>query len=299
MAKLKAKNRERKDTSEMQISDSTQKFKSKRISDVPESKLKAVTEIENLIKKNRTFMVCSIKSLPGKQYQAIKKKIRDKAKVKVVKKSLVLRAIDNSGIEIKKLKDYVVEDSALLFSDIDAFELAGILSQNKTPVGAKVGQTAKEDIEVEPGATELVPGPVISELGALGLKIAIEDGKINIKEKKIIVKRGQPVNESAAGLMAKLDIKPFSVGFEPIAAYDNQDKKVYTGIKIDQGKTLEDLKHSYSKAVGFAVNIAYVCSESLKFILGKAAMQEKAILSLVNKPQESQSTAEQAGEIKS
>lgn len=276
MAKLKTKNKERKD--------------------IPESKLKAVSEIENLIKKNKTFMICSIKSLPGKQYQAIKKKIREHAKVKVVKKSLVLRAIDNSGIEIKKIKEYVVEDSALLFSDIDAFELAGMLSQNKTPVGAKVGQIAKEDIEVEPGATELVPGPVISELGALGLKIAIEDGKINIKEKKIIVKKGQPVSESAAGLMAKLDIKPFSVGFEPIAAYDNSEKKVYIGIKIDQEKTLEDLKASYSRALGFAVNFAYVCSESLKFILGKAAGQEKAILNLVTK---SNSTAEQAGEIKS
>jgi large subunit ribosomal protein L10 len=261
------------------------KSKLKEKGDIPESKLKAVSEIENLIKKNKTFMVCSIKSLPGKQYQAIKKKIREHAKVKVVKKSLVLRAIDNSGIEIKKIKKYVIEDSALLFSDIDAFELAGMLSQNKTPVGAKVGQIANEDIEVEPGATELVPGPVISELGALGLKIAIEDGKINIKEKKIIVKKGQPVNESAAGLMAKLDIKPFSVGFEPIAAYDNQDKKVYTGIKIDQEKTLEDMKQSYSKALGFAVGIAYVCSESLKFILGKASMQEKAILNLVNKSQ--------------
>jgi len=297
---------ERKEVPEMQISDSSktesfgsarnssefrhaQKFKSKRISDIPESKLKSVAELENLIKKNKTFIICSIKGLPGKQYQAIKKKIKDYAKVKVVKKSLVLRAIDSSGIEIKKIKDYVIEDSALLFSGLDAFELAGILSQNKSPVNAKVGQIANDDIVVEPGATDLVPGPVISELGSLGLKIAIEDGKINIKERKIIVKKGGKINESAAGLMSKLDIKPFSIGFEPVAAYDNQEKKVYTGIKIDREKTLEELKQAYSKSLGFAVNIAYICRESLRFILGKAARQEKAILNLIIKPQESQS----------
>ena len=280
MAKIKTKNKERKD--------------------IPESKLKAVAELEKIIKKSKTFMICSIKNLPGKQYQAIKKKIREKAKVRVLKKSLALRAIDNSGIEIKKLKDYVVEDSALLFSDIDAFELAGILSQNKTPIGAKAGQLANEDIIVEPGATDLVPGPVISELGALGLKIAIEDGKINIKEKKVIVKKGLPVSEGAASLMSKLDIKPFSMGFEPIAAYDNEEKKVYAGIRIDSAKTLEDLKTAYSKTLGFAVNIAYVCNETLKFILGKAVRQEKAILNLISKPQESSSTpTEQVGEIKS
>lgn len=263
--------------------------------DIPENKLKSVAELENLIKKNKTFMICSIKGLPGKQYQAIKKKIRDYAKVKVIKKSLVLRAIDSSGIEIKKLKEHVVEDSALLFSDIDAFELSGILSQNKTPVNARVGQIANENIEIEPGPTDLVPGPVISELGALGLKIAIEDGKINIREKKVIVKKGEKINESAAGLMSKLDIKPFSIGFEPSAAYDNQEKKVYTGIKIDKEKTLEELKSSYSRALGFAVNIAYICNETLKFILGKAARNEKAIENLINK---SQSTAEQAVENK-
>jgi large subunit ribosomal protein L10 len=277
-----------------------EKKKLKESREIPEGKLKTVSEIENLIKKSKTFMICSIKSLPGKQYQAIKKKIRDIAKVKVIKKSLALRAIDNSGIEIKKLKDYVKEDSALLFSELDAFELAGMLSENKTPVGAKVGQIANEDIIVEPGPTDLVPGPVISELGALGLKIAIEDGKINIKEKKVIVKKGGAVNEAAAGLMSKLDIKPFSIGFEPVAAYDNQEKKVYAGIRINREETLEDLKRSHSKALGFAVNIAYVCRETLKFILGKAAGQEKAILNLVNKPQESQSpSTEKVEEIKS
>ena len=266
--------------------------------DIPESKLKTVSEIENLIKKSKTFMICSIKNLPGKQYQDIKKKIKDRAKVKVIKKSLVIRAIENSGIEIKKLKEHVKEDSALLFSEIDAFELAGILSENKTPVNAKTGQIANDDIEIEPGPTDLVPGPVISELGALGLKIAIEDGKINIKEKKVIVKKGEKINENASGLMSKLDIKPFSIGFEPVAAYDSDEKKVYSGIKIDKGKTLEDLKLSYSRALGFAVSIAYVCSESLRFILGKASAQEKAILNLINKPQEKSNSTSQGEEIK-
>lgn len=260
--------------------------------EIPEKKLKTVIELQNLIKKNKTFMICSIKSLPGKQYQAIKKKIRDHAKVKVIKKSLVLRAIDNSGIEIKRMKELVKEDSALLFSELDAFELSGILSENKTPAGAKVGQLANEDIVIEPAPTSLTPGPIISELGALGLKIAIEDGKITIKERKVIVKAGKAINEAAASIMGKLDIKPFSVGFEPIAAYDSNEKKVYTSVKIDKEKTLEDLKIAYSKSLGFAVKIAYVCNETLRFILGRAASHETAISNLIK----SQSSSPQ-GEV--
>ncbi|MBU3912850.1 MAG: 50S ribosomal protein L10 [Nanoarchaeota archaeon] len=249
---------------------------------VPESKLRAVDEIESLIKKNKTFMVCSIKGLPGKQFQEIKKKIRDRVKIKVVKKNIVLRAIEKSGIEIKKMEEHIKEDSALLFSNVDAFELSAILSENKTPVGAKTGQIAPSDIEIEPGPTELVPGPVISELGALGLKIAIENGKISIKEKKIIVRTGNAINDAAAGLMSKLDIKPFSVSFEPIAAYDATEHRVYTGIKIDKEESLEELKEAFSRALAFAVKMAYPCSQTISYLLGKAASHEKAILAKIN-----------------
>jgi large subunit ribosomal protein L10 len=250
--------------------------------EAPKKKLDAVTELMRLIKENKTFMVCSIKGLPGKQFQAIKKKMRDTAKVKVVKKTISIRAIENSGTEVKKMIDHVKEDSALLFSQIDAFQLAGMLSENKSPVAAKAGQIAPEDIVIEPGPTELVPGPVISELGSLGLKIAIEDGKINIKEKKTIVKQGAAINEAAAGLMAKLDIKPFFVSYEPVAAYDNQEHKVFTGIKINKEKTLEDLKHAFSKALAFAVKVAYPCSDSIRYLLGKAGMHEKALIAKIN-----------------
>jgi len=250
--------------------------------DIPEAKLKSVAELEKLMKNSKTFMICSIKGLPGKQFQIIKKKIRDNVKVKVVKKSVVMRAIESSGIEINKMKEHVKEDSALLFSEIDAFELSGILSENQTPVGAKNGQTAPENIEIEPGPTELVPGPVISELGALGLKIAIEDGKISIKEKKVIVKKGDVINESAAGLMSKLD-KYFSVfNRNLVAAYDSKEHKVYSGIKINKEKMLEDLKHAFSKALAFAVKIAYPCKDTIRYLLGKAEMHEKAISDKLN-----------------
>ncbi|MFH1711185.1 MAG: 50S ribosomal protein L10 [Nanoarchaeota archaeon] len=262
--------------------------------EIPEAKLKKVLEVENLIKNHKTFMVCSISGLPGKQFQEIKKKIRGIAEIKVMKKSLVLRGIENSGIEVKKMEEFIKEDSALLFSDVDAFELSGTLSESKNPVKAKIGQIAPIDIEIEPGPTELVPGPVISELGALGLKIEIVDGKINIKEKKVIVKEGQEISEVAAGLMSKLDIKPFSVSFEPIAAYDSTDHKVYTGIKIDKEKTLDDLKHVFAKALAFAVKIAYPCKESITYLLGKAASHEKAISSKLN----SQSTPTEQVEVK-
>ena len=76
------------------------------------------------------------------------------------------------------------------------------------------------------------------------------------------------------------------VGFEPIAAYDSKSAKVYVGIKIDKKKTLEELRSSIGKALSLAVNVRYPTQETIKFLLAKAIVEEKAIQSLIDKAHE-------------
>lgn len=245
---------------------------------IPEIKKKTVEDLSNLIKTKKTILIASIKNIPASQFQEIGKKLRGKAIVKVPKKSLIFRAIDSSENEtVKKLKEQIGDSVATLFSDLDSFELAAELIKNKTPARAKAGQEAPEDIQVDEGPTDLVPGPAISELGALGIQIQIEKGKIHIKESKIIAKEGEKISQGAADLMTKLDIKPFSVGFEPVAAFDTQEGKLYLDIKIDPEGTLAELKSAYSKALSFAVEVGYSTEDTITFLIAKAASHEKAL----------------------
>ena len=70
-------------------------------------------------------MVVSIKNLPSAQFQEIKKKIRGRATILVAKKNLIKLSLEKSGIEtMKELERFISEDSAILFSDEDAFEIA-------------------------------------------------------------------------------------------------------------------------------------------------------------------------------
>ena len=147
---------------------------------------------------------------------------------------------------------------------------------------ARNGQEATEDIEIPEGPTELVPGPAISELGAVGIQIAIEGGKIHIKANKVIVRKGEKISTAAADVMAKLDIKPFTVGFEPLVAFDTKEEKLYTEIKIDKQGTLNELKVSFNRAIGFAVNLAYTAEDTIKLLIGKAGRQGLAIEKLGN-----------------
>ncbi len=250
----------------------------KKTTQVSEKKKTIVSELKELIKKKKTVLVASIKSIPSSQYQEIAKKLRGKAVVKVPKKNMVFRAIDDSGIEgIKKLKNEINESTAILFSDSDAFELAAELVGRKSPIKAKSGQVALSDIEIPEGPTDLVPGPAISELGSLGIKIQIEKGKIVIKEPKVIVKEGEKISPGAAEMMNRLGIKPFSIGFIPVAAFDTREEKLYLEIKIDPENTLKELKDSFSKAMGFAVNLSYTSKDTINVLIQKAAMQEKAM----------------------
>ena len=226
--------------------------------------------------KSKTVMVLSIKGLPSAQYQDLKKKLRDKARIKVAKKSLIDFALDHSGIkELHQLVPFVEDSAALLFSDQDAFEISAILSENKSPAKAKGGDIAPTDIEIKAGPTELLPGPDISALSAVGLAPKVENGKIAIMQDKVLVKEGKTISENVASILAKLDILPFEVGITPIAAY--MEGVVYSDIKIDKEKTIKDILEKYSRVLPFAVDIGYVNSETLDFLLGKAVAHEKVI----------------------
>lgn len=257
---------------------------------VSDRKKTAVSELLNFIKNKKTILIASVKNLPASQFQEISKKLRSKAVIRLIKKNLIFRAIDdskNSGIE--KIKNYVQDSTVILFSDLDSFELASELVEKKSPVKAKAGQIAEKDIEVESGPTDLVPGPAISELGALGIQIQIEKGKIHIKEPKIIVRKGEKISEAAVSLMNKLDIKPFSVGFIPLAAFDVKENKIYTEINIDKEATLTELKKLFSKALAFAVEIEYFSEDTIKLIIAKAGRNEKAVEKFIVKTPENKS----------
>src|SRR3990172_8964238 len=251
--------------------------------EVPEYKIKIVSDLADRMKKSRTLLIASTRGLPSSQFHEIKKNLRGKALIRVAKKTAVLRAIDFVGkASLDKIKGNIGADIALFFSDLDPFTLSGLLSDNKSSSKAKAGDIAPEDIKVEPGPTSLVPGPAISELSGVGLKVAVEGGKLAIKLPHTIVKAGDKIKENVASVMAKLDIKPMKVGFEPVAAYDKEDDKVYVGIKIDKKKTYEDLKEMITKAFGFAVSRGYVAKETVSYFIAKAGREEIALSNFLN-----------------
>ena len=249
-----------------------------RNKEIPEYKLKTVDELVKIMKDSKTILIASTKKLPSSQFHDIKKKLRGVAEIRVAKKSLVIRAIELSKIKgLEKIKEVVTSDVALFFSKLDAFELSGVLTDNQSSSKAKAGDIAPEDIVVQPGPTDLSPGPAISELSGVGLKVSVEGGKLAIKLQATIVRAGEVIKENVASVMGKLGITPIKLGFEPVAAYDKLSEKVYIGIKIDKKEVLNSLISAIKEAFGFSVNVNYVTTENISFIIERAGREYLAL----------------------
>lgn len=254
----------------------------KAVEIIPQKKINAVKELVELINNSNTILIADISSIPGSQFQAIAKKIRNDAIVKVPKRNLLYRAIEQS----KKKKAFDLKEKidgaiAVIFSNLDSYELAAKLLKNKSPSKAKPGQIAPMDLEIPAGPTELTPGPAISELGALGIQIMIQGGKIEIKAPRVVAKEGEAISQKAADMLAKLNILPFKIGFTPIAAYDSNSDSIYLNIEIDEEKALSELLEAYGRALPFAVEIGYMSRDTVPFMLQKAARHERRLIKVI------------------
>ncbi len=271
----------------------------KKTTHVSEEKKKVVKELINLIKTNKTILLASIKNIPTSQFQEITKKLRGKAIIKVPKKNLIFKALNDSGKEeVKAIKEKIKDNVAILFSNVDCFDLAAELVNSKSPAKARVGQEVIEDIEVPAGPTELIPGPAISELGAVGILIQIEKGKITIKQAKVVAKKGEKILAPVADILSKLDIKPFTISLVPLAGFDADEKKVYLDIQIDREGTVEKLKTAFGKSLPFAVEVGYTSEDTIKYFLQKAGRYANKINRIMTGEPEPIAVVEEVKEVK-
>ena len=64
---------------------------------VSEKKIKLLEEVVGMINKYNTVMIALIENLTSDQFQKMKKILSDKLKIKVIKKTIVLRALEKES----------------------------------------------------------------------------------------------------------------------------------------------------------------------------------------------------------
>lgn len=273
----------------------------------------SVKELKELIMQYDIVAVVDLNNLPARQLQVLKEKLRKDVYLKVAKKRLMkiaLQELESERKGIGKLSESLGLIPAFLLSNSNPFKLYKILDNNKSAAPLKVGQHAPKDVLVKAGLTGFLPGPIIGELGALGLKTMIDKGKVGIKEDKVVLKEGEVASSQIASLLLRLDILPGEVGLNLTGVYEDGMVFEPSVLRIDQNEYMNKLNlaitnainlsvnsmyltkdtasigisTAVSKAMNLAVETNYVCKNTTSLIFSKIGSQIKAVSSML--PQE-------------
>merc|ERR1719242_1397533 len=99
-------------------------------------------------------------------------------------------------------------------------ELCDELIRDKVIRAAKAGMVAPTDVFVNPGPTRCSPETTIL-FQTLGFSTKIQSGQVQILSSLRVVKAGEKVTESAASLLAMLNVKPFQYGLTGQHIYED------------------------------------------------------------------------------
>jgi len=248
-----------------------------KLAHVAEYKKREVAELVKLLEEYSIIGILNMENLPAAQLVRMRKKIRENAVLRMSKKSLIIKAIDQvkdkQGIE--GLKSYLAGMPALIFTRENPFKIYKFIAQRKSPAPAKPGQTAPKDLIIPAGATPFAPGPIIGEFGQIGVKTGVEAGKVVVKQDTVVVKQGAKITEKAASILLRLGIQPMEVGLDLVVVYENSSIFGKDILAVDEDKYIADIMQAAQWAVNLSVEGCYATKVTIEIIIVKAYNESK------------------------
>ena len=161
----------------------------------------------------------------------------------------------------QQLLPHITGNVAIICCKADTASIRSKILSNVVPAPAKQGVIAPIDVTIKPGATGMDPSQT-SFFQAMGISTKIVKAQIEIQSEVLIIKKGEKVSASAATLLKKLNIKPFTYGFQPQLVYDNGETYSSDVLDMDKDYLLTKIGESlnYVAALGLATGIPNAAS---------------------------------------
>jgi large subunit ribosomal protein L10 len=243
-----------------------------------EEKIGEVEEIKELLTAYKYIGIASLHKVRAAQLQALKKNLTGKVYMRVLKNTLLKFAIEDlKKDDLKKLENHLGGSNLWLFTDLNPFKLALLLERGKVKTTAKSGDISAMDVVIPEGNTGQPPGPIISQLNAVGLPTRIESGSVWVSKDTLVVRKGEAISERLAAVLSKLGIKAVEAGLSMTAVLD--EGLIITGdlLKVDVEATRENVKQSHSDAFALSLTIAYPTPENIIMLMQNAHQKAFAL----------------------
>ncbi|MFH1630819.1 MAG: 50S ribosomal protein L10 [Candidatus Aenigmatarchaeota archaeon] len=232
-----------------------------------------VKELVGLIDSHNTIGILDTANLPAKIMFKIRENIRDVAKVTNARKTLMIRALQQSNKkdkDVMKLEILMKNSPAFIFSNENPFKLFSLIKRNRGNTPAKEGQISPKDIVVTKGPTQIPPGPAITTLGKVGLKTRVEGGKIAVAGDKVVVKTGDVVTADAVAVLTLLKMEPFEIGLEVTGMWEDGTIYGMDVLNVDPEEYVNQIIQCVNTAINFSVNIGYPTKLTIERMIAKA-----------------------------
>jgi large subunit ribosomal protein L10 len=135
------------------------------------------------------------------------------------------------------------------------------------------------DVVIPAGNTGQPPGPIISQLNAVGLPTRIESGSVWVSKDTLVVRKGERISARLAAVLSKLGIKAVEASLSMRAVLD--EGLIIDGeqLKINVKGMRQNFEQSYGEAFALSLSIAYPTTENVVMLL-QIAHQKAFALSL-------------------
>ncbi|WEL22955.1 50S ribosomal protein L10 [Candidatus Nanohalovita haloferacivicina] len=241
-----------------------------------EQKEEKVEYFKEEIESNPVIGILDMHNLPAKQLQEIKKEMKEFAKVRMSRKTLMQIAIEQSDKEdIAQLEENEAIQPAFIFSEKDPFQLYSLIQANKTSAAAQGGEIAPNDIEVPDGDTGIGPGPMLGKLQQKGLNVQVDDGSIHVQQPGVIIEKGEEITADDAEILNQLGIEPLEIGLDLDVAYSEGELFTAEELDIDVEQYRTDVEAAASGAFNLAVNAGIINETTAETIVQQAVRKAK------------------------
>ncbi|HDQ06370.1 MAG TPA: 50S ribosomal protein L10 [Candidatus Bathyarchaeota archaeon] len=236
------------------------------------AKADKVKEIKELLSQYDVVGIASLEKVRSAQLQKLRQKLEENANLRVVKNSLISRAVseieDKAGLE--KLEEYLTGPNLFLFTNLNPFKLVILLEKSRVKASARAGDVAAFDVVVPAGNTGLPPGPIISQFTAVGLRTRIESGSVYVNKDTLVVKEGETISAQLASLLSKLGIKPVEAGLSLKVVYDDGTILTEEELTLDIDEFRRSIGEAHQYAFNLSLEAAVPFPENISFLLSLA-----------------------------
>ena len=161
-------------------------------------KVKFVEDAKKELKSYKVVGVLNLNGLPDRLTQKAKNSSKPNTKFILGRKTLLEKILEGHS-KGKELTKQLTGTSAIILSNEDPFELYKKFKKNAIKLSAKPGQVAPDDVHIQSGETNIMPGQTVTELKGAGIDVQIQKGKVVIAKDKVLVKKGDDKPDGGEG----------------------------------------------------------------------------------------------------